>query len=154
MNKSVLLFTVIAALFVVQIISAQDNLSDSPPPGYELDSRIDNNKYWIKMAELGLAPVNQPVPFAPAIFKRSEIQSPYLAPQDSPDIPVTNLTNTTQTENSIFVDPNDNMHVLNSNNSTSWSGSSVGSLYGANYFYSNDGGNIWGGSVQGAGGDN
>ncbi|MEZ5196299.1 MAG: hypothetical protein R2764_07860 [Bacteroidales bacterium] len=39
---------------------------------------------------------------------------------------------------------------MNSNNSTSHSGSTVGSLYGANYFQSANGGTIWGGSYQGA----
>ncbi len=50
-----------------------------------------------------------------------------------------------------FINPNDTEHVLQSNNSTQ---NPVGQLYGANYFYSFDFGQTWGGSIQGAGGTN
>ncbi|MEZ5195906.1 MAG: PKD domain-containing protein [Bacteroidales bacterium] len=43
---------------------------------------------------------------------------------------------------------------MNSNNSTSCTGSSVGTLYGANYFQSANGGATWGGTASGAGGSN
>ncbi|MBN3035822.1 MAG: choice-of-anchor D domain-containing protein [Bacteroidales bacterium] len=119
-----------------------------------LDTRIDNMKYWKQAAELGLTPVQQPVPVMPEEYRGIEIKAVTVKTQNSPDVPVTGLTNVTESENSVFIRPNDNDYVLNSNNSTSWSGGSVGTLYGANSFYSGNGGVTWGGSVQGAGGSN
>ena len=120
----------------------------------QIDTRIDNMGYWKKMASLGLTPVNPEIPFKSAEYGSSKINAKSVKTENSPDIPVTNLNNVTESENSVFIDPNNNDHLLNSNNSTSWSGSSVGSLYGANYFYSYDAGLTWGGSQQGAGGSN
>ncbi len=121
-----------------------------------IDKRIDNMRYWKQLAEEGLVPVAQPIPLLPAKYTGSEIiaKSVKGAKDDSPDVPVTNLTNVSESENSVFVNPTDNEHIINSNNSTSWSGGSVGTLYGANYFLSEDGGLNWGGSHQGAGGGN
>mgnify|MGYP006277958059 FL=1 len=127
---------------------AQTNQNES------IDTRIDNMRYWVKSAEKGIIPFNPEIPFKPAEFTGSEIEAESVRNQNSPDVPVTSLNNVTQSENSVFVDPGDNNYVLNSNNSTSWSGGSVGSLYGANYFQSADGGLTWGGSQQGAGGSN
>ncbi|MCD4735676.1 MAG: choice-of-anchor D domain-containing protein, partial [Bacteroidales bacterium] len=119
-----------------------------------VDTRIDNMRYWKKAAELGLVPISPVIPFKQAEPTSGKINAKSVKDENSPDVPVTNLTNVTQSENSIFVHPNDNNYSLNSNNSTSWNGGSVGSLYGANYFYSADGGQTWGGSHQGAGGSN
>jgi len=116
-----------------------------------IDTRIDNMKYWVKKAEEGVIPFSQSIPVKPAKYKSDKINVPGIKTTNSPDVPVTNLTNVTESENSIFVDPNDAEHLLNSNNSTSWSGGSVGSLYGANYFPSFDGGLSWSGTEQGAG---
>ncbi len=85
-----------------------------------------------------------------AVFTGSEIQSRAVLYSNSPDVPTTNV-NSTQTENSVFANPGDNNKLMNSNNSTQ---NPVGSLYGANYLLSDDAGNTWGGSVQGAGGGN
>ncbi len=119
-----------------------------------VDTRIDNMGYWMDKAEKGLVPYNAAIPIKPSKFKTSKLSVKGVKTTNSPDVPVTNLTNVTESENSIFVDPNDADYLLNSNNSTSWTGSSVGSLYGANYFQSADAGLTWGGSEQGAGGDN
>ena len=115
-----------------------------------LDTRVDNMKYWNKAAELGLTPYNPVIDVPKGTFKSSYIDAKSVVLNDSPDVPVT-TENSTQSENSIFVDPNDPDHVLQSNNSTQ---NPVGSLYGANYFFSSDFGLTWGGSVQGAGGSN
>ena len=122
----------------------------------QIDTRIDNMGYWREKAAEGLVDVAQPIPIPPAKYTGSMIvaKSVMGGKDDSPDVPVTDLTNVTESENSIFVDPSDNEHVLNSNNSTSWSGGFAGNLYGANYFLSEDGGLNWGGSHQGAGGSN
>ncbi len=119
-----------------------------------VDTRIDNMGYWKKMAEKGLVPYTPVLPIKPAEYKGSLIDGKGLKLPDSPDIPVTSLSSVTESENSVFVDPDNNQYLLNSNNSTSWSGGSVGSLYGANYFQSSNGGSVWGGSYSGAGGAN
>jgi hypothetical protein len=74
-----------------------------------------------------------------------------LPPMDSPDVSVTPLTNTTQSENSIAVSPLNPNIVLNSNNSSDYP---VTQIYGASGFTSTDGGLTWYGSVQGTGGTN
>ncbi len=119
-------------------------------PYQVLDTRVDNMRYWKKAAELGLTPVDPYRQVPPGIFKSDRIDAFSVMREDSPDVPVTEV-NSTQSENSVFVDPNDPDHVLQSNNSTE---NPVGSLYGANYFFSYDFGLNWGGSVQGAGGAN
>ncbi|MCB0805357.1 MAG: PKD domain-containing protein [Bacteroidales bacterium] len=135
-------------------VFGQDQTSDKKGYINGVDTRVDNMSYWMDKAERGLVPFNPKIPVRQAIFKTSAISAPGVKTTNSPDIPTTSQTNVTESENSIFVDPNDFNYVLNSNNSTSWSGGSVGSLYGANYFQSADGGLNWGGSEQGAGGAN
>jgi hypothetical protein len=115
-----------------------------------LDTRVDKMKYWREAARLGLTPVEPYRSVPPGDFKGTAIRAFSVVRDDSPDIPVTSQ-NSTQSENSIFVNPNDPDHVLQSNNSTQ---NPVGSLYGANYFFSMDFGQTWGGSIQGAGGSN
>ena len=118
-----------------------------------VDYRIDNMGYWMRMADKGLVPRNPFVPIPPAIYKGSTIQAKDFV-TDSPDIPLTTISTVTESENSAFVDPDNNMFILNSNNSTDWSGSSVSTVYGANYFESSDAGNTWSGTTNGAGGTN
>ncbi|RLD52266.1 MAG: hypothetical protein DRJ05_17575, partial [Bacteroidetes bacterium] len=158
MQKTKLLFTMLIAVFFISGTAfsqkQQEKEKHQKDQSEVLDTRIDNMGYWRLMAEQGLAPVAPVVPFTPAINTGSEIKAFSVVFDDSPDVPVTDLTNVTQTENSSFVDPNNAEYLLNSNNSTSWNGGSVGSLYGANYFQSADAGLTWGGSHQGAGGGN
>jgi PKD repeat protein len=119
-----------------------------------VDTRVDNMGYWMEKAEKGLVPYNPHTPYLPEYYRGTGIRVHGVRTTNSPDVPVTNLTNVTESENSVFVDPNNASYLLNSNNSTSWSGSSVGSLYGANYFQSSSNGVTWFGSEQGAGGSN
>ncbi|MCF8369025.1 MAG: choice-of-anchor D domain-containing protein [Bacteroidales bacterium] len=133
--------------FSVQKVSSQNSKET-------IDTRIDNMKYWTQKAKEGLVPVSPEIPVKPAEYKTSQIKAKSVLTENSTDVPVTNLTNVTESENSIFVDPSNADYVLNSNNSTSWTGSSVGTLYGANYFQSANTGLNWGGSYQGAGGSN
>jgi PKD repeat protein len=132
----------------------QDNTKKTTKTNETVDPHIDNMGYWMKMAEKGLIPYNASVPVKPAEYKGSQIEVKGIMVADSPDVPVTNLTNVTESENSVFIDPDNNQYVLNSNNSTSWSGGSVGTLYGANYFQTSNGGSSWGGTPSGAGGSN
>ncbi len=111
----------------------------------QVNTRVDNNGYWKRMADMGLAVLNPEVEVPQAVFTGSKINSRMVRFDDSPDVPVTE-TPSTQSENSIFIDPNDNMVALNSNNSTPQNG---GSVYGADYLYTLDLGETWGGSVQG-----
>jgi PKD repeat protein len=119
-----------------------------------VDYRIDNIMYWKKMAEKGLVPFSPVVPMKPAEYKGTKIEAKGLNISDSPDVPVTSLTSVTESENSVFVDPDNNQYMLNSNNSTNWSGGTVGTLYGADYLQTSDGGATYGGSTSGAGGSN
>jgi hypothetical protein len=116
----------------------------------KVNTRVDNNGYWKKMAALGLAKLNGITPVKPSVYTGSEIKAFSVLTEDSPDVPTTEV-NSTQSENSIFVSPENNELALNSNNSTQ---NPVGGLYGANYFLTDDGGTTWGGSVEGAGGSN
>lgn len=115
-----------------------------------VDTRIDNNNYWKKMAEKGLTVLNPEVEVPPAVFKGSQIRATVVREDESVDVPVTEV-NSTQSENSIFVDPNNKDIILNSNNSTQ---NPVGTLYGANDFFSFDQGETWGGEIYGAGENN
>ncbi len=115
-----------------------------------IDTRVDNMGYWREMARLGLVPVAPDLPVEKSTYTGSRINAKSVFRDDSPDVPLT-TENSTQSENSVFADPNDKNHVLNSNNSTQ---NPVGQLYGANDFFSFDGGATWGGEIQGAGGSN
>jgi len=121
------------------------------PEKYVPDTRIDNMGYWRRMAELGLIPV-QPAKPKPAVIKRSVLLSaPGIATYDSPDIRVTE-TNTLQSENSIVVDPENGLNLLNSNNSHP--APYIGTQYGADALQSDDGGTSWGGTIAGVAGYN
>jgi hypothetical protein len=119
-----------------------------------IDTRVDNMGYWKKMAAQGLVPVAPVVQIPEATYTGSEIKAKSIegGKEDSPDVPVTDATNVTESENSVFVNPADNDFLLNSNNSTAWPNAS--NLYGANAFMSEDAGLTWGGSAQGAGAPN
>jgi PKD repeat protein len=119
-----------------------------------IDYHIDNMDYWLGLARKGLVPYSPIVPIPPAEFKGTMIEGKGLRLPDSPDIPVITLSTVTESENSVFVDPDNNQYFLNSNNSTNYSGGLVGTLYGANYFQSNNAGSTFGGSTAGAGGSN
>jgi hypothetical protein len=119
----------------------------------KIKTEIDNSNYWMKLAEQGLVPFNAPVPFKPAQEKGSEIKtSKYLA--NLPDIAVVDISTVVQSENSIFVDPNDNQHAFHANDSSKWSGGTVTIFYGSNYLYTADNEQNWTGSRYVAGGSN
>ncbi|MCD4698170.1 MAG: hypothetical protein K8S16_18245, partial [Bacteroidales bacterium] len=150
-----LLSLVVLMIFSVSAFAQKSNVTKSKKElSSQIDTRIDNMRYWKKKAEEGVIPYSTIIPYTPAQQKSSKISRIGVKTTNSVDIPVTSATNVTESENSIFIDPNDFNYVLNSNNSTSWTGSSVGTLYGANYFQSANGGLNWGGSASGAGGSN
>ena len=88
---------------------------------------------------------------ARVIYRPSDIESPLVPPQDSPDVAVTTASNTTQSENSVFVNPNNPDFLVNSNNSSDWP---VSTIYGADAWVSTNGGQTWTGSVFGPNGSN
>lgn len=118
------------------------------PSKYKVDYRIDNMGYWKRMANLGLVPTT-PIRVVPkAIFTGSNINSKSVLTTNSLDVCITS-ENSTQSENSVFVSPTNPDKALNSNNSTPLP---AGSVYGADYFISENEGDSWDGSIYGAGG--
>jgi len=151
MRKSVLFITIISiALFAFGLNWVISNSKTPEREAPKFDHRIDNIGYWVKMAEKGYTPYNPDIKVKPAVFTGSKIKAFGVLTEDSPDVPVTEI-NSTQSENSIFVDPLNNEIVLNSNNSTNHP---VSNLYGANDLYSFDAAETWEGEVEGAGGEN
>ncbi len=146
MKQSCFLFLLALVFMPFATIQAQQQM----PPKYKVDTRVDNMGYWRRMAKLGLVPVAPDTKPPAARYTTDKITGRGVTTEDSPDVPVTEV-NSTQSENSIFVNPGDKTNVLNSNNSTQ---NPVGSLFGANDFYSFDEGLSWEGEVQGAGGGN
>lgn len=125
-------------------------LQEKSKPFENADTRIDNNKYWKTMAAEGKATLNPVYPVPAAKFTGSEIRAFSSITEDSPDVPVA-PNSSTQSENSIFVDPNDETTALSSHNS---SANPMTTFYGTSYLYTHDGGLTFEGSVQGAGGSN
>jgi len=142
-------YLLILAILLVAFTTV--NAQQQNPPKYKVDTRIDNMGYWGRMAKLGLVPVAPDVKPPPARFTANKIKGRAVNAEDSPDVPVTTMTST-QSENSIFVNPSDKANVLNSNNSTP--DPVVSSIFGANDFASADEGLNWEGELGGAGGNN
>ncbi len=152
--KKLKLFTIIFSIALVAfsvsaVISDNNKLSEREKKAL-VDTRIDNMGYWMKMAAEGLVPYNPNVQAAPAIYTGSKLNARLSPTTNSPDVPVTNQPST-QSENSIIVDPNTEETALNSNNSTPQGG---GSVYGADGLFTFDIGETWEGSIYGVGGNN
>lgn len=147
--------TLLLGMLISLTLAMQSNAQNASKAGGKadvIDYRIDNMGYWMNLAEKGLVPYNPFVAIPAATFKGSGIQTRDFI-TDSPDVPVTTVTST-QSENSVFIDPDDNTFLINSNNSTDWSGGSASGVYGASYFKSNDAGTTYSGSINGTGGSN
>jgi len=138
MRKTITLLLLIS---IASYITAQENNEyDSP------NSPIDNVSHWEDMADRGIIPKYSPIPVKPAIKGSSMVQTP-KGLQNSVDVLVLDVSNTSQHENSVFVDPNNRDNALSSNNSFGPS-----SVYGANYVLTIDGGLTWSGSELAPGG--
>lgn len=124
------------------------DLLQNPSPYY--DNRVDNMSYWRRMAREGKVKTYTGKPAKPARFNGTQIYSERIGVQNSPDFVIAE-GETTQSENAVFVDPNNNERILNSNNSSDFP---VNILFGADYFVSEDEGQQWDGSIMGAGSDN
>ena len=132
-----------SSLVITSLIAATSLSSGLQNEGQQVDTRINSILYWQTLAEQGLVPVAQDVPVQPAQYLRPEAT-------DGPDVAVIS-GNYTQSENSIFVNPNDNTKALNSNNSTN---SPFSILYGTSHFETANSGTSWGGSFNAPGGTN
>jgi len=151
MKKFTLVFTLVFFTLSIGLTWGQQSQKNSRNnESIKVDTRIDNMGYWNRCVELGLVPVAPNIPPAKATFSGSEINSRLVREDESVDVPVTE-ENSTQSENSIFVNPNDYDNALNSNNSTQ---NPVGSLYGTSGFFTFNTGVSWDGSVEGTGGTN
>ncbi|MEZ5195907.1 MAG: hypothetical protein R2764_05780 [Bacteroidales bacterium] len=93
--------------FAVFAQEDQDLQTKDKNEDIKLDTRIDNMGYWNKMIELGVTKGNPSIPFKPAEYKGSMLNGngKGIKAQDSPDVPVTNATNVTESENSILLIP-------------------------------------------------
>ncbi|GBE29816.1 MAG TPA: T9SS type A sorting domain-containing protein [Bacteroidetes bacterium] len=140
-------------LLLLLVVTTQPVLADIPKVVQTdntdlpiLDERIWSISYWQMMAELGLVEVAPDVPFAPPSPSMSNELDEFV---DGPDMLTSGNFATHQSENSIFIDPNDTDIILNSNNSSDWP---LGQFYGASSLFSMDGGDTWGGQIDGWGG--
>lgn len=115
-----------------------------------VDTRVDNNGYYKRLAQQRLYTLNPDIRTEPSIYTGSAIRAFSVITNDSPDVPLISGS-TTQSENSIFVHPLNSDVVIASNNSTNQSAST---LYGANDLYSFTAGETWQGKVQGVAGGN
>ncbi len=120
----------------------------------KVNTRIDNMGYWQRMMKLGYVTANPRVTIPKAVFTGSRITAKGIPTQDSPDICVTGTSGTTQSENSIFINPENDDELLNSNNSSDWDGITANSLFGADNRSSEDAGVSWAGEIEGAGNGN
>ena len=119
-----------------------------------VNTKVDNIGYWKKMMQLGYVEPEPIIPVKKTVFTTSRISINGRFVQDSPDVPVTGLSNTTQSENSIFTSPENEDIILNSNNSTDTVNGTGIVLIGSDNFNSSDAALTWGGSISGAGGSN
>lgn len=149
----VLLCFLISLFFIsVSNLSAQEK---DKKLKLKIDRRIDNMNYWMQLAEKGLIPYNPAVKAPPAVYKGSKINASVVKNDfDSPDVTSHDADDHTQSEISIAANPNDGTHIINSNNSTTWSGTTVGSLYGTSSFFSDDAAQTWYGTEEATGGGN
>ncbi len=148
MKKIVSLF--LTGMFIAAGSFAQnpDN-SGKPKSKYKYpDTPVENLGFWMEMAQEGIVNVNPSFPVKPAEYIGSRVKGDPID-QMSTDVCVWNETGVTQSENSVFIDPDNAEYILNSNNSEQ-----SGSIYGANYIISSNAAQTWSGTKQGAGGAN
>ncbi len=119
----------------------------------QVNPKIWSKVYWQKVAKEKGVVAKPPSPsLFKTVFTGSKINSLRVLVDDSPDVVIPpNASNNSQSENSIFVDPNNPDNVLNSNNSSTWP---VTQIFGTSGFTSADGGQTWAGQTGGTGGNN
>lgn len=155
--KKYLLFSLLLNFFfvaasVAQLIPYSPTLSITGKG--IVNTRVDNLGYWNSMIKKGFVLPNPGSNPPLAIPTQASPCFNDLLVQDSPDVPLTNEPNVTLSENSVFIHPENEDFLLNSDNSTDWNGSMVQLLTGANDLHSEDAGYVWGGNLRTAGLEN
>jgi hypothetical protein len=140
------LFMILSPLCI--IAQDSDNSTKEKSKYINPDSPVDNMGFRMRMVEEGIVPFNAPIPFKPAENIGSRVKGDPID-QMSTDVCLWNETGVTESENSVFIDPDNAQYILNSNNSEQ-----SGSFFGSNYIISSNAGQTWSGSKQGAGGAN
>lgn len=120
----------------------------------KVNPMVDNIGYWSRMVKQGYVLADTIRPVRPALFHGDAIRAAGVPPQNSPDIPVTPEQEVTQTENSVFIDPQNEYYLLNSNNSSNWISGFAQNPWGADALWSLWQGETWQGSTQGVNGTN
>ena len=164
MKKTALFITLLILLYSIPLFSQPARmLPEVTPAGKgKVNTMVDNIGYWSHMVQLGYVKANPKVAVPEGLYTGTGIleYNPSIVNRkssiilNSPDVPVTGETNVTQSENSIFIDPEDENVVLNSNNSSNWVSGYADTPYGADALYSFDNGQDWGGSTRGVNGNN
>lgn len=99
---------------------------------------VDNVNYWKHMAQRGLAPTFRTTgPHIPAVYQSSRIDAAAAAYANSPDVAITSANS--QSENSVFINPNNIAIALNSNNSL------VSGIYRTSAYSTSNSGSTWSG---------
>jgi hypothetical protein len=102
----------------------------------DFNPAVDNVNYWKHMVKRGLAPDFRTTgPFTPAKNQSSRIEASVASFVNSPDVVIT--TANSQSENSVFVNPNNLAIAINSNNSL------VSGIYRASAFNTSNTGASW-----------
>jgi hypothetical protein len=146
MKSTINFYSLIIALLLGTTVAAQTIQIK------QLNTAVDNMGYWNAAIAQGLTAPNPQSSVPPAIFTGSQIRAISVISDDSPDV-VLITGSTSQSENSIFLNPSNQENPLNSNNSTNQPSGGI-TLYGADGLFSFDGGENWEGSMYGAGGGN
>jgi hypothetical protein len=146
-------------LFILSFLSMEAQLHRfspgvTPAGKGKVNTKIDNMGYWQHMVKLGYVTPNPKVTIPKAVSTGSRVSAKGILTQDSPDVCVTGTESITQSENSIYINPENDGEVLNSNNSSDWNGSVVSFVYGSDALLSEDAGISWAGDPGGAGGSN
>jgi hypothetical protein len=104
----------------------------------DFNPAVDNVNFWVNWAKRGLAPNFRTTgPITPAVYKSSRIEASAASFVNSPDVAIT--TGNSQSENSVFVNPNNIANALNSNNSL------VSGIYRTSAFSTFNTGATWSG---------
>lgn len=126
-------------LFIIASASAQDTVI--------VDTRIDNMRYWNKLIADKIIDGNPEVEIPPAIYTGSYLFAKGITSEDSPDVVLNDTIS--MTENSVFIDPNDNNTVGTSANSLNLNSNS---FIGTNFIITDNNGESWGGAAGGTSG--
>lgn len=123
----------------VILFSCSPTLIFSQEKTKEIDTRIDNWRYWQEKAEQGIIEFNPEFKTKPPVIQYDIMSEAKSGAINTPDVLIVSGTGMNQSENSVFVNPMNNQISLNGNNSFL----GVVSPAGANAMFTFDGGLTW-----------